>query len=130
MNIRSAQSGDAHVVERRQPEEVLTVAAARNAAETVLEVRLLQRVHREDQQAHPGLLEREWLGTPVLVADDEAELRTTPNPKAKALASVAPGTVLRQVATDAGWSRVVLPDHSGLAWVATSAVQLPGAALP
>ena len=80
--------------------------------------------------AHPDLLQRTWLGTPVLVADDEAKLTTTPNPKAKSLASVAAGTVLRQVATESGWSRVVLPDHSGLAWVPTRAVQSPGAALP
>lgn len=79
---------------------------------------------------HPRLLERKWLGTPVLIADDTAELRALPNQKAKSLASVAPGTVLRQIATDAGWSRVVLPDHSGLAWVPTSAVESPRTALP
>ena len=81
-------------------------------------------------EAHPGLLERQWLGTPVVVSDDNTDLRAAPNPKAKALASVAPGMVLRQVATDAGWSLVVLPDHSGLAWVPASAVQSSGAALP
>jgi TPR repeat protein len=81
-------------------------------------------------EAYPGLLERQWLGTPVVVSDDNADLRAAPNPKAKALASAAPGTVLRQVATDAGWSLVVLPDHSGLAWVPASAVQSSGAALP
>jgi TPR repeat protein len=81
-------------------------------------------------EAHPGLLERQWLGTPVVVSGDEAELRAAPNPKSKALASVAPGTELRQVATDAGWSLVVLPDQSGLAWVPASAVQSPGPALP
>ena len=80
--------------------------------------------------AHPGLLERQWLGTPVVVAEDKAELRATPNPEAKVLASVASGAVLRQVATDAGWSRVVLPDQSGLAWVPSSAVRSPGAKLP
>jgi len=81
-------------------------------------------------EAHPDLLARKWLGTPVLVSEDAAELRAAPKPQAKVLDSVAYGTMLRQVSTDAGWSRVVLPDRSSLAWISSSAVQSPGAALP
>ena len=71
----------------------------------------------------PQVLSQPWLGTPVRVRADTAAIVGKPSTKAKTLAETRKGMTLRRVEKRKGWLLVVLPDGSGLGWVAASAVE-------
>lgn len=88
---------------------------------------ILERLIRSETEmvvkAHPQLLASTSLGKPVRVATVRAAIRRDPSGNAERLAETTQGSSLRQIDERKGWLLVILPDNSGLGWIAARDVE-------
>lgn len=103
------------------------VRAARQGnpdAREILE-RLLRSETGKVIEVRPGILMEDWLGARLEVVADKAAILAQPGREDNTLATPPPGTVLRGIDERKGWLLVILPDGSGLGWIAARDAKHP-----
>ena len=71
------------------------------------------------------LLSRSWLGKPVTVQVDKANLRSSPNPGARLVATVLKDARLIAIGQRKGWYQVINPQDAKFVWIAGWLVDPP-----